>query len=217
MQGVIYKYTNKINGKVYIGQTVHENLRRNEHKCHSKTRLHTQSAFYNAIDKYGWDNFGYSILETVEAETIAAPDFTLTDQYGNTHTLSDYRGKIVFLNFWATWCPPCRAELPDIQALYEDYSRMEDPDVVVLGVAFPGLGDEQDVAGVTQFLEENGLTYPVLMDTEAKLILPYYITAYPTTFMIDPEGNVLGYIPGSMTRDIMDSVIEQSKELSGMS
>lgn len=70
MQGVIYKYTNKVNGKVYIGQTVHENLRKNEHKCHSKTRPHTQSAFYNAIDKYGWDNFEYSVLETLEAETL---------------------------------------------------------------------------------------------------------------------------------------------------
>ena len=56
-------------------------------------------------------------------EKIAAPDFTLTDQYGNTHSLSDYKGKIIFLNFWATWCPPCRAEMPDIQALYEEYHR----------------------------------------------------------------------------------------------
>lgn len=70
MQGVIYKYVNKSNGKVYIGQTIHENLRKNEHKCHSKTRKNTQSAFYNAIDKYGWDNFEYSVLETVEAKTL---------------------------------------------------------------------------------------------------------------------------------------------------
>nr|MCR5754437.1 TlpA family protein disulfide reductase [Acetatifactor sp.] len=154
--------------------------------------------------------------ETAEQEKIPAPDFTLKDQYGNTHTLSDYRGKIVFLNFWATWCPPCRAELPDIQALHEKYFKMDDPDVVVLGVAFPGLGDEQDVAGETRFLEDNGLTYPVLMDEDAELLLPYYITAYPTTFMIDPDGNVLGYIPGGMTKEIMESVIDQSMELSGM-
>ena len=70
MQGVIYKYTNKVNGKVYIGQTVHENLRKNEHKCHAKTRKHTQSAFYNAIDKYGWDNFDYEVLERIEASTL---------------------------------------------------------------------------------------------------------------------------------------------------
>jgi len=151
-----------------------------------------------------------------EQEPIPAPDFTLIDQFGNSHTLSDYRGKIVFLNFWATWCPPCRAEMPDIQALYEEYQQMEDPDVVILGVAFPEYGDEQDVEGVTAFLKENGYTYPTVMDTEADLILKYYITAYPTTFMIDPDGNVLGYIPGSMTREIMEDVIAQSKELSGI-
>ena len=77
MYGVIYKYTNKFNGKVYIGQTVNEHQRKIEHKCHSKTRPFTQSAFYNAIDKYGWDNFHYSVLETVEAETLKELKFKL--------------------------------------------------------------------------------------------------------------------------------------------
>ena len=149
-----------------------------------------------------------------EQEKLPAPDFTLTDQYGNTHSLSDYKGKIVFLNFWATWCPPCRAEMPDIQAIYEEYEAMEDPDVVILGVAFPDYGSEESVEGITQFLDDNGYTYPVLMDTDASLMLPYYITAYPTTFMIDPDGNVLGYIPGGMTKDIMENVIEQAREAS---
>lgn len=70
MVGIIYKYTNKLNGKVYIGQTIHENARKNEHKCHAKSRPHTQSAFYNAIDKYGWDNFEYTVLKTVSADTM---------------------------------------------------------------------------------------------------------------------------------------------------
>ena len=155
--------------------------------------------------------------ETSEAdaqEKVAAPDFTLVDQYGQTHTLSDYRGKIVFLNFWATWCPPCRAEMPYIQELYEEYQAMDDPDVVFLGVAFPDYGSETSIEGITQFMEENGYTYPVLMDTDASLMLPYYITAYPTTFMIDPDGNVLGYIPGGMTKDIMENVIQQAKDAS---
>ena len=146
-----------------------------------------------------------------EKELIPAPDFTLTDQYGNEHSLSDYRGKTVFLNFWATWCPPCKAEMPYIQELYEEYSQMDDSDVVILAVAFPGYGRETDIEGVKSFLEENGYTYPVLMDEGATLLLQYYITAYPTTFLINPEGNVLGYIPGSMTKDIMLDVIETAK------
>lgn len=149
--------------------------------------------------------------EEDEQPLIPAPDFTLTDQYGVTHSLADYRGKIIFLNFWATWCPPCRAEMPDIQALYEKYSQDENSDVVVLGVAFPNQGDEKDAEGIAKFLEDNGYTYPVLMDEGATLQLPYYITAFPTTFIINPDGNVLGYIPGAMTGDIMESVIDQAR------
>ena len=74
--------------------------------------------------------------ETAEREPVAAPDFTLTDQYSNEHTLSDYQGKTVFLNFWATWCPPCRSEMPEIQKLYEDYGSNEE-DLIVME-KFPG-------------------------------------------------------------------------------
>ncbi len=125
-------------------------------------------------------------------------------------TLSDYRGKVVFLNFWATWCPPCRAEMPDIQALYETYSAAADSDVVILAVATPGVGGEEDEEGVKAFLEENGYTYPVLLDPTGQSLSDYAISAYPTTFMIDREGNLYGYVTGSITREIMDSIIEQT-------
>lgn len=148
---------------------------------------------------------------SIEESEQVAPDFTLYDQYGQVHSLSDYKGKIIFLNFWATWCPPCREELPYIQELYEEYSKKEDSDVVFLGVTFPGFGNEQDVDGVTSFLEENGYTFPVLMDFDTSLMLDYYITAYPTTFIINSEGNILGYIPGGMTKDIMENVLDQAR------
>ncbi len=154
--------------------------------------------------------------ESSKDDAVYAPDFTLVDQYGNTHTLSDYRGKLVFLNFWATWCPPCRAEMPDIQALYEETESNEDSDIVVLGVAFPNFGDETDSAKIAQFLKDNGYTYPVVMDDFHKLVTDYYITAYPTTFMISPDGVVLGYIPGGMTKDVMDNVIDEARKMSGM-
>ncbi|MCR5476287.1 MAG: redoxin domain-containing protein [Lachnospiraceae bacterium] len=145
-------------------------------------------------------------------DLIPAPDFTLTDQYGVTHTLSDYRGKLVFLNFWATWCPPCRAEMPDIQALYEENEETEDSDLVILAVAFPNQSGETTEEGVKHFLEENGYTYPTLMDPEATLAVQYYITAFPTTYMIDPDGNIFGYVPGSMSKEIMEDIIRQTRE-----
>ncbi len=146
-----------------------------------------------------------------EDELIPAPDFTLTDQYGEVHSLSDYRGKIIFLNFWATWCPPCRAEMPYIQELYEEYSEDESSDVAILAVAFPDSGKETDAEGVKSFLDENGYTYPVLMDEGASLQLPYYITSFPTTYIINADGRVLGYIPGAMTKEIMEDVIKQAR------
>ena len=155
--------------------------------------------------------------EEPEREAFPAYDFSLTDQYGETHSLADYRGKVIFLNFWATWCPPCRAEMPDIEALYEEYAADPDSDVAILGVAFPGLGGEEDVQGVTDFLADNGYTYPVVMDTEGELMQPYYITAFPTTFMIDTEGNIYGYVAGSISREIMEDIIEQTREASGLS
>lgn len=146
------------------------------------------------------------------SDPIPAPDFTLVDQYGETHSLSDYKGQIIFLNFWATWCPPCRKELPYIEGLYREYQENGDDSVAFVGVTFPGLGSEKDVEGVKAFLTENEYTFPVLMNESADLAESYYITAFPTTFIIDADGNVLGYIPGGMTKDIMEDVIAQAKK-----
>ena len=139
---------------------------------------------------------------------IPAPDFTLTDQYGNSHTLSDYKGKTVFLNFWATWCGPCKSEMPDIQKLYESYGENSE-DLVVLAVANPG-GQDVSQEEIEQFLEDNGYTFPVLMDDTGITLAYYGISAFPTTFMIDSGGNVYGYVPGAMTADIMESIVQQT-------
>lgn len=148
--------------------------------------------------------------ETEENKLLPAVDFTLTDQFGNTHSLSDYKGKTIFLNFWATWCPPCRAEMPDIQKVYETYDTEGDDALIVLGVAAPGYGNEKDEEGIKEFLSENGYTYPVLMDTDAELFTAYGIYSYPTTFMIDRDGNVFGYASGQLSEDTMKSIIEQT-------
>lgn len=149
-----------------------------------------------------------------EAAKIPAPDFTLTDQYGVTHTLSDYKGKTVFLNFWATWCGPCKMEMPHIEAIYQDYGGNQE-ELVVLGVANPKTeespyGNDGTVQEVSQFLEDNGYTFPVVMDTTGDVLMNYGIRSFPTTFMIDREGNVFGYVSGSLTREMMESIIEQT-------
>ena len=144
-------------------------------------------------------------------QPVPAPDFTLTDQYGTEHTLSDYRGKTVLLNFWATWCGPCRSEMPDLQSLYEDWGE-NSGDLVVLGVAAPNYGDEGSAEEIAAFLEENGYTYPVVMDETASQFYTYGISAFPTTWMIDAEGNIFGYVQGALSREIFDDIVRQTME-----
>lgn len=154
--------------------------------------------------------------ETEESgkKTVAAPDFTLVDQFGNSHTLSEYKGKTVFLNFWATWCGPCRMEMPYIQKVYEEYGS-NGGDVIILGVANPKTEENPNNSDVSQeeverFLSENGYTYPVVMDLDGSIFATYGIQAFPTTFMIDKNGNVYGYAPGSLSEDMVRSIIRQT-------
>lgn len=146
-----------------------------------------------------------------ETTTVPAPDFTLIDQYGNEHTLSDYKGKTVFLNFWATWCGPCRSEMPEIQELYEKYGENED-ELVVLGVATPNLGREGSAEDIAKFLKDQGYTFPTVMDDTGFISAMYGISAYPTTFMIDVNGNVYGYVASALTGDIMESIVQQTMD-----
>lgn len=151
-----------------------------------------------------------------ESKKIAAPDFTLRDQYGNEHRLSDYKEKTVFLNFWATWCGPCKMEMPDIQKLYEKHGE-NTQDLIVLGVAnlkteeYP---NSQDVSKeeITDFLDESGYTYPTVFDESGEVFVKYGISAFPTTFMIDKDGNVYGYVSGTLTEEMIDSIVKQTME-----
>ena len=141
-------------------------------------------------------------------------DVKLVDQNGVEHSLSDYRGKTVFLNFFATWCGPCKREIPDIERLYRDHGENAG-DLVVLGVANPKTQEhpqnsDVSVDEVKAFVEDEGITYPVLLDTENALFSAYGISAFPTTFMIDKDGNVFGSATGMLTADTMESIVNQT-------
>ena len=137
-----------------------------------------------------------------------APDFTLVDQYGQEHTLSDYKGKVVFINFWATWCPPCKAELPDIEEIYREYGMNKD-DVVILGMTFPNMDREKSKEEIIEFIEEEGYTFPTLFDESMELAYKYYINAFPTTFLINKDGTVEGYASGMLTKETLKEIIEK--------
>ena len=115
------------------------------------------------------------------------------------------------MNFWATWCGPCRSEMPEIQELYEKYGQNEE-ELVVLGVATPNLGREGSAEDIAKFLKDQGYTFPTVMDDTGFISAMYGISAYPTTFMIDVNGNVYGYVASALTGDIMESIVQQTMD-----
>ena len=138
----------------------------------------------------------------------------LVDQNGVEHRLSDYRGKTVFINFFATWCGPCQREIPDIEKLYHDRGENAN-DVVVIAVANPKTADHPTNSDVSleegkAFIDERGITYPVLMDETGEVFGAYGVRSFPTTYMLDKDGNVFGYVSGMLTSDMMNSIIEQT-------
>lgn len=186
-------------------------MQNNTNNSSSSTEYSTGKDATNSDSEENDKSNGTASSNKSEENKTPAIDFELKDQYGKTHKLSDYKGKVVFLNFWATWCPPCKMEMPDIQKLYEKYEKQgEKSEVVVLSVAAPNTQDEKNIDGIKAFLEENGYTYPVLMDDGGYTFGAYRISSLPTTFMIDKEGNVFGYVQGGLTQEAMESIIEQT-------
>ncbi len=140
-----------------------------------------------------------------------APDFEIELVDGEKVTLSSYQGKVVLLNFWGTWCPPCRAEMPALQRIWEEY---EDRGVVFLGVA---IYDEP--AEVEDFAESYGITYPLGIDTLGHLTVSYRVTSFPTTFLIDREGNetrrIVNPVNEGFLRIFLNGMLKDEQEDSG--
>lgn len=110
------------------------------------------------------------------------PDFTLADLQGQAWTLQDLRGKVVLVNFWATWCPPCRKEMPDLETLYQ---RFRDQGLVVLAIS------DEDASKVKPFIAEHNFTYPILLDPGRKVNELFHIAGIPRSFIYDREGNLV--------------------------
>lgn len=128
---------------------------------------------------------------------LPAVDFSLKDLSGQEQNLGAYAGKVVFLNFWATWCGPCRAEIPSMEELYLELGNEA---FAIIAVNSQEAGTE--VAG---FVENIGMSFPVLLDTDGRVGAAYSVRAIPTTYIIDPRGYILGRMVG--TRDWFTSEI----------
>lgn len=131
-------------------------------------------------------------------QSFEAPDFSLSGLDGSNFTLSDLQGKVVFLNFWASWCGPCRAEMPSMELLYGQLPK-DSFEMVAVNVNEP-----KDT--VEAFIEENSYTYPVVLDETGEVSALYQVQGIPTTWIIDPEGMVLGRLVGTTEWDTPEKV-----------
>lgn len=145
----------------------------------------------NATEEVKEDEFDIAIGKE-------SPDFTLKNLDGEEVSLSDYRGKIVLINFWATWCTWCDKEMPDLQKLDE-----ENDDLVVLAVDV--MEDKETVKG---YIEKGGYEFEVVLDEDGEVAKTYLVSGFPTSYFVDEEGILLGGVPGAMTYEQMNSILE---------
>jgi len=132
---------------------------------------------------------GHSALET-------AYDFRLPGLGGEV-ALADFRGRYVLVNFWATWCPPCRDEMPDLQAYYDTYKDF--------GFTLLAVNEQEDAATVRQFVESFGFTFPVALDLTGAVMKQYGTQSLPTSYLIGPDGRLIkSWVPGRLSRATLE-------------
>ena len=140
---------------------------------------------------------GEAVSETEEQPSLA-PDFTVYDLEGNAHKLSDFQGKPVLLNFWASWCGPCQMEMPDFQDFYEKFG--EEVHFVIVNLTD---GQQETVESASAFIAEKGYTFPVYYDTDIDAAMKYGVSAVPVSYFIDAAGRFVAWAQGAMSADML--------------
>ena len=157
-------------------------------------------------ESFSSEQRGVDLLETTAEEGLTqgdmAPDFTLTTVDGKKVQLSELKGKKVIVNFWATWCPPCKAEMPHMQNYYDEFSQDENVEILAVNLTS---GDK--VESVQNFVKDYGLTFPIPMDEEGMVGQTYEAITIPTSYMIDSNGRIQNKIVGPMDENMIKEFV----------
>lgn len=146
-----------------------------------------------------------------QSKKVEVPNIILFDQNGKQHNLSEYKGKVVFINFWASWCHYCVEEIPYLEKISKEKAK----DIVVLGIAGPKSKENPKNPDISKdkllkFIKSKGITYPILFDESGKYFAEYGIRFFPTSFIVNREGYLDGYIPGGVTEENLREIIEKA-------
>ncbi len=168
------------------------------------------SVLYNKLSKdYGSEPLtekAESQSEASDENVSKAPNFTVLDYDGNEVKLSDYEGKPIVLNFWATWCHYCKVEMPDFNEAYKAY-----PNVVFLMVNATD-GIQETVESAKEYYENQGYDFDIFFDTQYDAVNNYYVRSFPTTFFIDKKGNLIAYQNGLLDLETLKKGIAMITE-----
>lgn len=164
------------------------------------------------VDSYGGDlQNSLEVVDTPaasvevapeEAEPVLAPDFTVYDAEGNEVRLSDFAGKPVVLNFWASWCGPCKSELPAFENVWQEFGG----DIEFLMVNLTD-GVSETVDGVSKFVSKNGFTFPVYFDTAQNAAYTYGVTSIPATALVNADGEIVAAQVGAVSEDSLRNAV----------
>lgn len=156
----------------------------------------------NSFQMEGENNTG-NTNDTDANGAVVAPDFTMTDKDGNEVKFSNFAGKPIVLNFWASWCGPCQMEMPDFEEMYKQYG--EEVQFVMVNMTD---GSQETVDSATQFITEKGYTFPVYYDTKMEGAYYYSVYSLPMTYFIDADGNVAASSRGMISGENLQKGIE---------
>ena len=157
-------------------------------------------------ESFSSEQKGVDLLDVTSEEGLTkgdmAPDFTLTTLDGKKVQLSELKGKKVIVNFWATWCPPCKAEMPHMQNFYEDFSDEENIEILAVNMT-----SEDKEESVQNFVQDYELTFPIPLDTEGVVRETYQVLRIPTSYMIDTKGRIQNKIEGPMDENMIKDFV----------
>lgn len=159
-------------------------------------------------------SFSVFAAKSNKKEDVKMPNIVLYDQYGKKHNIEEYKGKVVVINFWATWCGYCVQEMPEFEKVYKEFGSNK-KDVIILGVAGPKSKENQNNVDVEKdkiisFLKKKNITYPTLMDETGKSFDDYKVRALPMTYVINKDGYLEGFVSGAITSEQLRKAVNET-------
>ena len=159
-------------------------------------------------------SFSAFAVKSNKKEDVKMPNIVLYDQYGKKHNIEEYKGKVVVINFWATWCGYCVEEMPEFEKVYKEFGSNK-KDVIILGVAGPKSKENQNNVDVEKdkvisFLKKKNIIYPSLMDETGKSFDDYKVRALPMTYVINKDGYLEGFVSGAITADQLRKAVNDT-------